>query len=365
MRAHATIFMNRHSPGHGAGRATHRRDTTNNPTIDGQKTTMNPTRRAMLACAGALAVAGAAPRTWARDAFPSRPMRIIVPVSPGGSNDLAARLLAPSLSQALGQPVVVENKAGAGGAIGSALVARAEPDGYTALLYSNSILTLPALMKNPGFQVQRDLIPVSMLVKSGAVLVVGNGVPARTLPELLAYIRKQGSAINYGSGGIGGSTHLMGEMFNKMAGTNMTHVPFKSAGEYNQAIIANQVQLAFDVLSSAKPLADSGRLRILAVTGKERDPALPQVSTLDEGGLHGYEYLIWQGLFLPARTPQDIVMKWAAACRQAVDTPEVRQKFASSGVETVGSTPEEFARVVQRDAPVLAKLVEQAGIARQ
>lgn len=326
---------------------------------------MNITRRALLAQFSALALACGVPPVVAKDDFPSRAARIVVPVAPGGSNDLMARLLAPQMAQSLGQPVIVENKSGAGGAIGSALVARSEPDGYTALLYSNSILTLPALMKNPGFDINKDLIPVSMLGKSGAVLVVNNDVPAKTLPELIDYIKTKGSSVNYGSGGVGGATHLMGEMLNKVAGSEMVHVPFKSAGEYNQAVMAGQVQMAFDVLSSAKPLADAGRIRIMAVTSKERDPALPDVPSLHEAGLTGYEFLVWQGLFLPAKTPQYIVDKWAKAAQQAVNSQQARQRFAATGGQPVGSTPEEFGKVVQRDLPLLTKLVEDAGLPKQ
>ena len=319
-------------------------------------------RRRLLAAAGALSLFRASAPAYADSRFPSRPLKVVVPFAPGGSNDLVARLLAPRFQAAMGQPVLVDNKAGAGGAIGVQVVAQAEPDGYTILFHSNSIVIQPSLVKEPVYDALRDFVPVSVTTAAPLVLSIHPSVPAQTFPEFLAYARANGSRMFYGSAGHGASQHLVGELFNSMAGTRMQHVPYKGNGPASAALIAGEIQVLFDIIPISRPLAESGRVRILAVTSKTRNPSLPQVPSIHEAGVPDFVFMNWQAMWLPKRTPDAIVQRWLADARKVLADQHIQAQLGEQGYQVVGSSPDELVDRMQRDSAQWAKVIADAGI---
>lgn len=319
-------------------------------------------RRKLLATAGAFSFFGALAPAHADPRFPSRPLKVVVPFAPGGSNDLVARLLAPKFQAAMGQPVLVDNKAGAGGAIGVQAVAQAEPDGYTILFHSNSIVIQPILVKEPGYDALRDFVPVSVTTAAPLVLSIHPSVPAQTFPEFLEYARANGSRMFYGSAGHGASQHLVGELFNSMAGTKMQHVPYKGNGPASAALIAGEIQVLFDIIPISRPLAESGRVRILAVTSKTRNPSLPQIPSIHEAGVPDFVFMNWQAMWLPKKTPDAIVQRWLADARKVLADQHIQAQLGEHGYQVVGSSPDELVDRMQRDSAQWAKVISGAGI---
>lgn len=319
-------------------------------------------RRRFLATAGVLSLSSTLMPAYADTWSPSRPLKVIVPFAPGGSNDLVARLLAPKLQAALGQPVVIENRAGAGGAIGAQAVAQAAPDGYTVLFHSSSVLIQPILLKEPGYDVQKDFVPVSLMTEGPLVLAIHPSVPAQTFSEFLAYARANGSRMFYGSAGIGASQHLVGELFNSMAGTMMQHVPYKGNGPASTALLAGEIQALFDIIPISRGLAESGRVRILAITSRTRSSSLPQTPTIQEAGVPGFDFTFWQAIWLPRRTPDAIVQRWLAASTSALADKQIQTQLAEQGFQIVGSSPSELADRMQRESVQWAKVIADAGI---
>lgn len=318
-------------------------------------------RRTALACAAALC-APAIQASTATRSFADRAVKMVVPFAPGGSNDQGARLVAPRISEQWGQPVVIDNKGGAGGAIGAQAVARAQPDGFTVLFHSNSLIIQPLLMKDPGYDPLRDFAPVSLLAQAPLVLVCHPSVPASNFSEFLALTRSKAPNLFYGSAGTGASQHLVGELFNSMAGTKMQHVPFKGSAPSLAAVMAGDIQATFDIIPNAKPLAESGRVRLLAVTSMKRNPSLPQVPTIHEGGVTGFEFNYWQALSAPRGTPAPVVQDWFAAVSKSLERKEVQGWLGEQGFELVGSTPAQLAEAMRQEQVKWGKVIAAAGI---
>lgn len=318
-------------------------------------------RRSILLSAGALCLTGALP-ALAQDKFPSRPLKIIVPFAPGGANDILARVLAPRLSAQMGQPVVVDNKGGAGGAIGTQFAARAEPDGYTILFHSVTLVMRPYMVKDAGYDWRKDLAPVSLLARSPFVLVVHPSVPAKTFPEFLAYGRAKGDQLFFGSAGLGSSPHLAGEIFNSMAGTRMKHVPYKGNGPATAALLAGDIQTMFDIVPNAKSLGDSGKVRPLAVSTKTRVPQLPNLPTIQESGVANFDIGFWQAASLPKGTPAPVVQLWQASLSKVLADREVQAQLAEQGFQLQSSTPAQLSEFMEKEAAMWGKAISDAHI---
>jgi tripartite-type tricarboxylate transporter receptor subunit TctC len=300
---------------------------------------------------------------FAQDDYPNRPVRIIVPFAPGGSTDVVARILADRLGTELKQNFVVENKPGAGGNIGADAVAKATPDGYTLLMGTTGVLAINKyLYKDMSFDPDRDLAPVSYTSLITNILVVNPQVPARSVAELVRLAKAEPGRLTFASSGAGSSTHLSAELFKSMAGVDILHVPYKGSSQAITDVIAGQVTMLFDNAPSSMPFIEQGRLRALAVTSTKRMPNLPDVPTIDEAGVKGYESLSWSGIVAPAGTPRRIIDRLNAAIDKILRDPDVRQRFASLGVEPVGGPPEAFSRHIRAEAEKWGRVVKTANI---
>jgi len=294
--------------------------------------------------------------------YPARPVHIVVPFSAGGPNDIIARLVAYKLAEALGQQMVIDNRPGAGGNIGTDFVAKAPADGYTLLSAGpGSLITNPLIGKVP-YETERDFAPVSLMASAPNVLVVHPSVPARTVKELLALARAQPGRLNYASAGPGSSSHLAVALFAAMAGIEFTHVPYKGTGPGLNDLVAGQVQLAIFGIPPVLPLVKRGAVRALGVTGKRRSAELPEVPTIDEAGVPGYEVNPWYGLLAPAGTPPAIVARLSAEVTKIVRTPEMREKLAAQGAEAAGGSAEDYAAVIRADTVLWTRVIREAGI---
>jgi tripartite-type tricarboxylate transporter receptor subunit TctC len=297
--------------------------------------------------------------------WPAKPVRFVVPFPPGGSTDVAARSVADLLSAALGQPVIVDNRAGANGAIGTAEVARAAPDGYTILFAADPVTTLQLVVKDLPFDVLRDFAPVTQVTTQPIALAVHPSVPAQTVRELIAYAKANPGKLSFCHSGTGSGQHLSGELFKKMAGIDMVHVPYKGGGPAVQDLVAGQVPVGVLGSTPLIPHHKAGRIRILAFTSLERFPALPEVPTLHESGLTGFETAQWLGLLAPRGTRGEVVQKLHLETAKVLALPEVRQRLAQAALQPVGSTPAEFAAVIRADIERWGKLARELGIQPQ
>ena len=289
-------------------------------------------------------------------------INLVVSYPPGGLSDYFARLMAPKLSESLGMPVIVDNKPGANGAIGTAAVARAKPDGTTISLLPASVLTTnPWLMKDLGYDPQKDVTPLGISLIVPNVLVVNPSVPAKTLPELLALMKAQPGKINYASVGAGSSTHLNGEMLRRLAGVDIVHVAYKGAGPALQDVVAGNVQMMFDNLPAVLPLIQSGKLRAIAVTSAKASAALPGVPPVGEF-LPGFEATPWFGFIGPMNMPADLVAKFNAAIVKAARSPDIVEALKVRGGETIAGTPEEMAKLVRSESDQMRQLIKDADI---
>jgi len=311
----------------------------------------------LLACSALLALPA-----YAQD-YPRRPVRLIVPFPPGGGNDIVARAVAQELGKSLGQQFVVDNRAGAGGAIGAELAARSPADGYTLFLGGvGSHVVNPSLHAKLSYDPIRDFAPVTLIASAPAVLVVHPSVQAASVVELTALAKASPGKLNYASNGNGSSAQLAAVLFESMAGVRMTHVPYKGVSQALVDLMSGEVQLMFGTIVAISPHIKAGRLRALAVTGKSRSGLLPEVPTLAEAGLPGYEAGSWYGILAPAGTPGAIVARLNAEINQAVRQPEVRERLAAEGAETLGGTPEEFASHLKAELARMGRLMREAGI---
>ena len=307
-------------------------------------------------------VAAAAPAQSSAPNYPSKPIRIVVPQSAGGSTDLTARLVAQKLADALGQPVVVDNRPGAGSIIGTDIVAKAAPDGYTLLVVASSITINPSLHKKLPFDPVRDLAPITQLSAFPNMLTVHPALPVKTVRELIALAQAKPGQINYGSSGTGTGTHLSAELFKSMTGVDMVHVPYKGGGPAVTALLGGQVQLNFATIPSVLPHVRAGKLRAVAVTTIKRSPAVPEVPTIAESGVPGYDHGPWNGMLAPAKTPRTVIARLSAEVARIVHLPEAKAVLVHEGAEPVGNTPEEFAAIIRAETAKWEKVIRAAGI---
>ncbi|HEX4885100.1 MAG TPA: tripartite tricarboxylate transporter substrate binding protein [Casimicrobiaceae bacterium] len=298
----------------------------------------------------------------AQGTFPERPIRLVVPFPPGGGADNLARAIVPKAAQILGQPIVIENKPGAGGNIGAADVARAAPDGYTLLQGTNGTHGInQALYAKPGFDALKDFTPVARWTVIPAMLVVHPSVPANNARELIAYIKANPGKVSFASAGNGTTSHLAGVLFKNATGTDIVHIPYKGGGPALAGLLGGDVQMMIDLMVSVYPNAKAGKIRGLGVTTKQRVPTAPDLPTLDESGLPGFEIAASDGVYAPAGTPRAIVDKLNAAFRQALEDREVRENLVSRGAFPVPGSPDDLARHVANEYPTWIKLVKDSG----
>ena len=308
-----------------------------------------------------LVLALLAPLPVLAQAWPSRPVKLVVPYPPGGPTDIVARVVAERLSAQTGQTFIVDNRAGAGGNLGAELVAKAPPDGYTLLVATTAHAINKSLFKNLHYDVQRDFSPVSLLTQGPLVLVVNPDFPAKTVGELIALARARPKSVSFASSGNGQSTHLAAELFASMAGAPMTHVPYKGSAPALNDLIAGQVPVMFDTMLSAMPHVKSGRLRALAVTGAQRSPAAPELPTLAESGLPGYQAYAWNGLLAPAGTPPAVISRLSEELKTALSQSAVQEKFSAQGFAATWTAPAQTAAFVQSEVEKWAVTVQQSG----
>jgi tripartite-type tricarboxylate transporter receptor subunit TctC len=321
---------------------------------------MHLNRRTLaLACAALLA----SPWAGAQDSYPNKPIRLIVPFASGGSSDVLARILAEELRGDLGQPVVVENKPGAGGNIGGDLVARAAADGYTVLLAAAGPTVInPSLYRKMSFNPVTDLAPVTLLVQDHNLMAVHPSVPVKTVQELAAYAKANPDKLSFGSPGNGSPAHLGGELFNQMAGARMVHVPYKGSGPAVTDLVAGQIHVMIDNMPALMPQVQAGRLRALAVASSQRATGAPEIPTAHESGLPNYTVTAWKGLMVPAGTPAPVIAKLQAASAKALAKPAVRKRLVELGAEPVGSTAAAFGEQITRETRSWAALVKSTGV---
>ena len=295
--------------------------------------------------------------------YPTKPVRIIAPFAPGSTIDIIGRIIAPKLHEALGQPVIVENRAGAGGALGMDAAAKSAPDGHTLGIGALGPLAMnPSLYPKTPFDPIKDFAAVSLLATGPVVIAVHPSVPARNVKELVELAKKRPGQLNYGSPGVGTSPHLTGELFKIQTGTDIVHVPYKGNAEAITDLIGGQVSIVFTGVPPVVPLAKAGKVRLLATTGKQRMANLPDVPTIAESGVNGADVLIWYGVVVPAATPKDVVARLNREIVKLMNLPDVREKFAQQSVDPATGTPEEFARLIRDEVARWSKVIRSAGI---
>ncbi len=318
-------------------------------------------RRAALSLAATLA-ALTPQAAAAADAYPAKPIRFVVAFPPGGGTDIIARSIAQKLAERIAQQVVVDNRPGAGGNIGTDIVAKSAPDGYTILMGSAGPLAINAsLFAKMPFDPIKDLAPVTLAASTPNVLVVHPSLPARTVKELIALARAKPGEINFASSGHGTPAHLAGELFNSMAGVKLVHVPYKGAAPALADLLGGQVQIMFSTMPPALPHVKDGKLRALAVTSRKRSPAALDLPTLDEAALAGFEAITWHGVVVPAGTPTTVIALLNREIVAILHLPEVVERLSGQGAEALGSTPEEFAAYIGSESVKWAKVVRESG----
>ena len=294
--------------------------------------------------------------------YPSGPLRIVVPFQAGGSTDILARAMAQKLNERFRQPVVVDNRGGANGTIGAALVAKAPPDGHTLLLVQAGYASNPSLFRKLPYDQARDLAPVSVLASGPLVLVVHPSVPAKSVKELIELARQRPGELNYGSPGTGSLPHLTAELFNISGGTKMTHIPYKGSGAALADVLAGRVPVYFMNLVLSQPYLADGRLRALGVTSPKRSPVAPALPSIDEAGLQGFDMTTWYGLLVPGTTPREIIARLQQEMAQVLNQPDVRERLAADGVAVVASTPAQFDEFLKRETEKYARIIRAADI---
>jgi tripartite-type tricarboxylate transporter receptor subunit TctC len=295
--------------------------------------------------------------------YPAKPVRIISPFSPGSSSDIIGRLFAVKLTESWGQTVLVENRAGAGGTIGVAYVAKAAPDGYTFLMGGVSLATSTSLIKNLSYDPIRDFTPVVLIVRAPSVLTVHPSLPVKSVDELISFARSRPGELNYSSSGFGTPGHLAVELFNRMAHTRIVHVPYRGPSEALSELVGGQTQVAITSLVSAIPFVRSGKLRALGVTGRTGVSELPAVPVVaDAAGLKGYEVYVWYGLLAPAGTPVEVINKMNADIRRFAESPDIKAKFVALGNEVSVGTPRDFEQFLAAEVEKWGRVIKEAGV---
>ena len=312
--------------------------------------------------AAALLAATALPLMAIAQTYPDKPIRVIVPVPAGGTPDVVARLVMPGLSNLLGQQLVVDNRGGAGGLIGAEMAAKAVPDGYTIFFSSPGSLTiLPHLQKHVNYDTLRDFVPVSLVCIGPFLLITHPSVPAKSVQELLALAKAEPGKLNYASAGNGSANHLAMELFKSMANVNITHIPYKGAPQAVTDLIGGSVNLMFNSIPQVIQHIKAGRLRLLAVSTAKRSPQLPDVPTVSEAGVPGYESITWFGLLVPAKTPPAIIARLHKELVKVVHAPEMKAQLEAQGYDALGGTPAEFATFIRAESEKYAKVVKLSG----
>ncbi len=310
----------------------------------------------MAAFAAALALPAAA-QSW-----PTKPVKIVVPFGPGGPADVYARILAQGLTETFKQQFIIENKPGAGALIGTEVVAKAPPDGYTLLMMSNTHTVNETLFAHKPYELMRDLVPVAPVNSSDLVMVVHPSVPAKTLQEFVALAKAQPGKLSYASSGPGTPYHMAGELFKSMSGTDILHIPHKGSAEARNDVMGGHVQMMFDAVTAMKGSIDAGEVRALATTGLQRSAVMPNVPTVAELGVPGYEATIWLGIMAPKGTPQEIVDRLNAEIEKIIARPEIRDAWAKQGAVPMTMTPDQFGAFLTQDIAKWAKVIKTAGI---
>jgi tripartite-type tricarboxylate transporter receptor subunit TctC len=322
---------------------------------------MKLTKRYLLAAAISGLVALAASGPVAAQAFPSKPIKIVVPYTPGGPTDIPARLVGQKLSELFGQPVIIDNRPGAGGNIGADAVAKAPADGYTLLLVTTGHAINPAIYPKLGYDLTKDLVAVSQLTSSPMVVTVNPGLGVNSIQELIALAKAKPGTVSFGSAGNGSSTHLAPELFSMMAGIKMNHIPYKGSVPALTDVMAGTTQVAFDYMTSAMPFVRDGKLKGLATTGATRSPAAPDLPTVSEAGVPGFEVIGWNGVMAPAGTPPEVIAKLNAAIKQALATREVAERIAGLGASVQWNTPADFGAFVKAEVAKWGKVAKASG----
>jgi tripartite-type tricarboxylate transporter receptor subunit TctC len=315
--------------------------------------------RALALCALALACSAHA------QTYPTKPVRVIVPFAPGGNTDFTARAIAERMTPVLKQQVLVENRPGGATNIGSELVARAAPDGYTLLMAGASNAINMSLFRKLPYDTLRDFDPIVLCVQGANVLVVHPSVPARNLKELIALAKAQPGKLNFASSGLGSSNHMAGELLKVMAGINIVHIPYKGNAPAITDLLGGHVEMDFSGVPALVPHIQSGRVRAIAIGSLKRFPALPQVPTFDESGLKGYEATTWFGLMAPAKTPKDIVSRWNSEVGRILKSPELHDRFMNEGIEPMGGSPESFGKFIRAEIDKYARVIKAAHVPQQ
>jgi tripartite-type tricarboxylate transporter receptor subunit TctC len=309
-------------------------------------------------CAGALLAANS---TFAQQ-YPTKPIRLIVPFAPGGGTDITARAIAMKLSEALGQTVVVDNRAGANGTIGADIAAKAPPDGYTFSMISSSHSVNPSIMKKLPYDLIADLAPVTQATTQPYALILHPSVAAKSVKELIALVKAKPNSLNYGSSGTGGLSHLSGALLCSLTGITMTHIPYKGGAPALSDLVGGQIQMLFSTILQAQSQLKGGRVRALAVTTAKRSAGAPDLPTMQEAGVGGYEVAGWYGMVAPLKTPAAIITRINTEAVKALRGPDIRDKLAADGSEPVGSAPEAFGQHIKAEVAKWNKLVKDAGI---
>jgi tripartite-type tricarboxylate transporter receptor subunit TctC len=326
----------------------------------------HPSSRRMAAATVLIALAGAATLSstsaLAQAPFPSKTITMIVPFPPGGPTDLVARVIAQKMAESMGQSVIVDNHGGANGNLGAMLAVKAAADGYTLLYNTSSITLSPALYKSLSYDVKRDLAPVALTAVVPLALVVGPNVPANTVKEFIAYAKANPGKLSYGSAGNGNVTHLGAFQFVRANGIDAVHIPYKGSAPADVDLVGGQIQFMTDTVNSVMPFVRDKRLKMLAVTTPKRMSLFPDVPTLAESGMPGFEVGAWQGLMVPAQTPKPIIQRLNAEVLKALQSPDVRQKLALQGAEPLGSTPQAYGEYIQKELTHWDNVVKQTGV---
>jgi tripartite-type tricarboxylate transporter receptor subunit TctC len=314
---------------------------------------------ALIAIVLLLPVAGG--NAWSQS-FPTKPVRIVIGFPPGGGIDIVARIMAPKLSEALGQPVIVENKPGAGGVVGTDFVAKSAPDGHTIFFGTTGNISInPAFIPNLPFNMDKDLVPLTQVSSVSFLLYVNPGVPAKNLTELIAHAKANPGKVNFYSSGNGGLPHLAGELLNAVAGIKTVHVPYKGSAPGLNDLIGGQVQYGFDAVAIGLPHVKSGRLRALATTGPRRLSILPEIPAANEA-VPGFEAVNWYGMLVPAGTPREVIARLQREIARVMEIPDIRDKLIAQGTDPVGSSPEEFGAFMKSEAVKWARVIKGANI---
>jgi tripartite-type tricarboxylate transporter receptor subunit TctC len=317
---------------------------------------------AVMSCITLTAICCAPVQAATKDDYPARPVRVIVPLAPGGGSDIVARIVALELTGAWGQSVIVDNRPGAGSVVGSSIAAKAPADGYTLLVSSSSLAISPALYKNLDYDVLRDFAPITLLASQPSILAVQASVPANNVKELLALAKAKPGTLKYGSAGSGSATHLGSELLKYAAQVDILHVPYRSAGQATSSLLAGETQILLTNMASVLPHAKSGRIRVLGISSLKRSPLAPEVPTIAESGLPGFEYTTWYGMLAPTGTPKHIIQRLSADSNKVIHAQQGRDRLLAQGVQAHGTSPEEFGKYLRVEVEKWMKVIKSAGL---